>query len=233
MTDLTQNNALGLAVAGVEPLGIEYKQTLKMRLDLFDESIVATRYEDGKATAAHEIAPDDLAAAFAGLPLTTGLLPPGCLFFGRSGSQDRIAIYLPGGRRDLSVEGKRTITLSLPLPPLVFAGHGVNYAVYAIKRYPSATSDHLFHAPFPNVHRDGSICPGTVDFPTCTTETIHAAAALFLESRFNHDLSNNKCRSHPKSIVALWRDLAKRNVRKFPYSDLIDAGKTICDLLGG
>jgi PRTRC genetic system protein B len=231
---LTQNNALGLAIAEVEPLGVGEKQNLKMRIDLFDESIVVTRYAEKSTAAVYELAPDDLAAAFAGLPLTTPVLPPDCVFFGRTGSQDRIAIYLSGGRRKLTVEngGDKHVILRFPIPPLVFVGWGVDYSVFAVKSRPKVANARLYHAPFPNVHPNGNICSGTVAFPSCTTETIHEAARLFLESNFNHDLSSGKCRSYRQNVVKLWRVLAHEKARRFPGDELLDANKTIGDLLG-
>jgi PRTRC genetic system protein B len=232
MTQTMQNSALGLAVAGAEPLGAECKQDLKLHVDVFSESVVLTRFEEGAATATYEVAPEDLAAAFAGIPVATGLLPKDCLFFARRGSQDYIAIYIPPGRRTLSVKpSKRAVTIRPVLPALVFAGEGIEYRVYAVKQRPSEPAESLFHAPFPNVYNDGRICPGNVTFPVCSTGTIHQAAALFLESNFNHDLAAGKCNSHD-NVVNLWRALAKRNARNFPASELIGTRHTLGDLLG-
>ncbi len=74
-----ENSALGLMEDGIG-VDVGHFQTLLARLDLFNEAIVLTRYEEGVERSCFEVGPDELAAAFAGLPIGTGLLPRECLF---------------------------------------------------------------------------------------------------------------------------------------------------------
>jgi hypothetical protein len=80
----------------------EYADLL-MRLDLYTDMIVATRYEryfsqrDGHRTqtASFIVDPLDLAERLANLDIDSGLLPADCLFWQRRAGQHRIGLWLP------------------------------------------------------------------------------------------------------------------------------------------
>lgn len=211
---------------------VDHFQHLHARLDLFDETIFYTRYDDGKPVSCFEVAPLDLVAAFSGLPMATGLLPRNCLFYGKSGSDERVAIYLPPAVRTLAVAGggKKKASYTIPLPPLIFVGHGRSYAVHAVKQYPGP-DEGLFLAPLPNVHAGGLICQGSVEFPRATPATIHAAADLFLSSDFNHDLSNNKSQKYAGSLFRAWKELAGKDT--YPLADLVASRFKLSEVIDG
>lgn len=127
----------------------------RIRLDLYEEVVILSRYEGGERRTSYSVAIDDLVAAFSRVSISSGLLPPNCLFWGRENGQTRLAVYVPGRRWRLQTAGR---TFRAPLPPLVFLGAGVQYRVYAVKRRPRATPTELYHCPTPNVHADGVIC---------------------------------------------------------------------------
>jgi PRTRC genetic system protein B len=206
-------------------------QELLMRLDIFGESIFRTIYEGGQPVAHDEVSPLDLAQALAGVEATTGILPRDTLFCHRSGDEYRLAIYLPPERRPLHIDGEER-SLEIPLPPLVFAGRATIYQVFALSgdEWPQAGTP-LYRAPFPNIFGGGRICAGTVSFPPCRPDTIHRAAALFLESHFNRDLAGGKSQAHPKDVIALWRELI--GVDTYPPDDLVPAGMTLGELSNG
>src|SRR5690606_37770393 len=146
---------------------------------------VLTRYEGDDRRTSYPVAVDDLGAAFSRVPVSSGLLPPNCLFWGRANGQTRLAVYVPGRRWRLQTAER---TYDIPLPPLVFVGAGVQYRVYAVRHRPRAMPVDLYHCPTPNVHPDGVICQGSVPFPTCASDTVEQALSLFLEgSLFNGD----------------------------------------------
>ena len=239
----------GVQQAGVvmqhEDDSIEGKHHLG-RVDLFDETVFYTAYQDGRPVKAFEVSPADLAAAFAGLPLATGLLPRDCLFYARQAGEERFAIFLQATTRTvrLSALGQKAEYI-IPLPPLVFVGRGGRYAVHAVKQYPrpdaraaegSGAGEGLFRAPLPNVYgEDGRICQGSVKFPACSARTIHQAADLFFDSEFNLDLAGAKSQKYGASVVELWKELhaAGKKGGQYPLSDLVPARYTLADLVTG
>lgn len=233
VTDITDvyaaHNALEVALAGL-PVRVE-TQVLRARLDLFEESLILTRYERGQAVSVYEIAPDALAAAFTGTPVTTGLLPRECLFAGRDNGKPYFGVYLPPQARVLRVAVATPFTVTLPLPGLVFVGCGVKYRVFAVKHRPTTADEGLFHAPLPNVYDTGTICQGSAAFPVCAAETFYPAIETFFASDFNADLSARKSRQYPQDVLALWRALD--GAETFPEDDLLRTGHTIGDLLEG
>ncbi|MBD3309563.1 hypothetical protein GF348_24500 [candidate division KSB3 bacterium] len=215
---IEQLSALGLAGTGVD---VAPRQALRMRLDLYDESIVLTRFEDGHVSRCYEVSPDALAASVAGLPMMSGLLPRNCLFYDM-GAQPRLGVYLPPGMRHVKLRQEGEVRdLRVPFPPAVLVGQGRVYRIFALKTCPQTEDEHLFYFPAPNVWRDGRICQGEVAFPVCTADTIHEAAALFFGSRFNHDLDDGKSQQHEESVVAMWCDLAVTGADDYPLEDLV------------
>ena len=191
----------------------------RARLDLYEEAVVLTRYEGPDWRTSYPVAVDDLVAAFSRVPVSSGLLPANCLFWGRQNGQTRIAIYVPGRRWRLRTAEH---IFHIPLPPLVFAGAGEQYRVFAVKRRPHEMPIELYHCPTPNVHSNGVICQGSVPFPVCASNTIKPALPLFLEgSLFNGDLTAHKCRSFPEDVRHLWSQL--EGAKRFPAGELMQA----------
>lgn len=209
--------------AGVMPA--EAYQLPVARLDILEEAIVYTRYDKtGQAMGSHQVSPADVAAALSGVPVTTGLLPQGTLFYSRHAGGVRMGLYLPPRVHRLAVQqGRKRARLNVPLPPLVFVGDGSTYSVFAVKQYPVAT-ERLYQAPLPNVYGDGKICPGNVPFPACTPATIRKAADLFLSSDFNTDLAAMQSQSHGENVLELWQELHKAHATEYPLEDLVESG---------
>lgn len=205
------------------------EQKLLMSLDIYEEAVFRTTYRDGRAVATDEVSPLELAQALASIDAGTGVLPPDTLFYRQSGGGYHLAVYLPPAIRPLRLDGEPE-PVAVPLPPLVFAGRGTDYHVYALAtgEWPAARTP-LYHAPFPNVHARGRICSGSVVFPACRPETIHRAAGLFFESRFNQDLARNKSQKH-ENIVELWRELDEARIEQYPLDDLVEMGQALGDL---
>lgn len=213
-------------------VGEDGYQRIRARLDVFDESIYLTRYDEGRAVSCYEVAPEGLSQAFSGVPVSTGLMPKRTLFYSLSGGEARIGVYLPGGVRELAIAGEAG-RIRVPLPPLVFVGQGMRYAVYAVKQRPSEASERLFHAPLPNVISDGRICHGNVVFPTCSRGTVYAAVEAFLGSEFNGHLAGGKSIEAPENVLEWWRRLAREEQARYPLGDLIRSGLKLGDVMGG
>jgi hypothetical protein len=189
----------------------------RAQLDLYDEAVVLTRFDGSGRRTSYPVAVDDLIAAFSHVPVSSGLLPAGCLFWGRENGQTLITVYVPGRRWRMQTAER---IFHIPLPPLLFAGAGEQYRVCAVKRRPQAMPCELFHCPTPNVHPNGVICQGSAPFPACASDTIEQALSLFLEnSLFNGDLAAGKCRSFPDDVRKLWTQL--EGVKRFPAGELV------------
>lgn len=203
------------------------------RLDLMQETILYSRYgKEGDVAACFEVSPTDLASAFSGVPITTGLLPLRCLFYSRERGQERLGVFLPAEMRELvAVVGGQRRSYWVPMPPLVFVGRGRDYWVHAVKQRPGE-NERLFRAPVPNVATNGGICKGDVEFPVASTKTIHDAAQMFLVSQFNDHLREGKSEREPGDVLMLWRDLDRAGVEVYPLDDLVATQMTLLALMG-
>lgn len=234
MYNLAALAPLGSAERASEEPGTD--EPIILRLDFYAESIVRTTCDAGRPVAYDEVLPDDVAHALAGLSFSTGCLPRDTLFY-QGGGDCRIGIYLPPTVRALWLDGEK-MPLHAPLPPLIFVGQGDGYHIYALANWEwPSTATALYRAPFPNVHADGAICRGSVEFPACGAATIHYAAGLFFESKFNKDLANDKSQRYPRDVVELWRVLAPHppaglgGSEEYPLGDLVAMGMTVGDLV--
>jgi PRTRC genetic system protein B len=190
-----------------------------------------TKYDKkGHPVSCYEIDPDGLASAFSGVPISSGFLPEGTLFYERRNGNDRIALYLPAQVRKMTVVFQKSATVyTIPVPPLVFLGFETMYCIFAVKE--RAEQAALYHAPFPNVYPGARICLGTANFPFCSTRTIRDAAELFFESAFNHDLSSNKSLICSTNVIDAWKKLQASQAAEYPLSDLVDAHSTVNRLI--
>lgn len=218
-------NALELAARGH---GFGAAQSLVARLNIYTESVIYTRFEQGKPVTTYEVDPADVAGVLSGIPINSGLLPRDVIHYGRSGGVESITILLPAATRTLrapTAKGLEVAEYVVTTPPLVWQGRGANYYLYALKpggEWPHAES-HLFRAPFPNVNAEGRVCRGSVAFPLATTRTIHAAAELFFKSDFNRSLADGSSRQYPKNVVGMW----PKAVEAYPLDDLMPAGLSL------
>ena len=210
------------------------RQSLQARIDLFDEAIYLTCYNsDSQPAACRELAPADLAAAFAGVPIASPLLPPGSLSWSRADGREKIVLYLPPERRRVIVmDGDDRTPLDVPFPPLVLAGSGTRYQLYAVKQLPSQPTERLFCAPFPNVNGpNGTVCWGDILPPSARADTIWKAVELFLESDFNGHWSNNASQEFHEDVRDLWRELYAKEESVYPLDDLVQTHRKLGDIL--
>jgi hypothetical protein len=102
-------------------------------------------YEETAVTS-YPVSALDVAAACTKLTAATGFLLPNTLFWRQNGSVTALGIYVPARRWTVSTPAA---TRQIPLPPLVFAGEGRNYLIFAVKRRPPDGEAQLYHAPCP------------------------------------------------------------------------------------
>jgi hypothetical protein len=204
-----------------------------LRLDFYQTAVLLSRWKEDGRIIAHPVSVHDVVIACTNIPLSSGLLPPNTLFCKQQGDRMVIGIYVPARRWQMQVEsagGDEARTCHIPMPPLIFAGSGNVYQIYAVKQRPLDERDPIYHAPCPNVHFRGEICAGNTPFPECSAVTIEGALSLFLEgSLFNGDLGQGKCRRAADDVRQLWGGL--EGMKRFPLSELVDCRKTLQDLL--
>lgn len=208
-------------------------QLPRLRLDFYQTAVLMSRWEEDGRIIAHPVSVHDVVSACTNIALSSGLLPPNTLFWKQQGDRQVIGIYVPARRWRMRVDAANRDeerVYHIPMPPLVFVGSGNAYQIYAVERRPRDAREQLYHAPCPNVHHHGGICPGNTPFPACSAQNIEAALTLFMEgSYFNGDLSLGKCRRYPDDVRQLWAKLEGK--KRFPLSELVDRRKVLGNLL--
>ncbi len=197
------------------------------------EDCITLEHTGVNQPAEYIVAPADLAAALSGVPRSSGLLPPNCLFHSETNGKQRLGVYVEPQVWTVSVEGKRE-TWRVPMPPLVFVGHGTDYNLYALKeaKWPGLDA-RLYHAPCPNVWGSQGVCQGNAPFPVASSETIWRAVEIFFSSGFNTHLSNGKSKAHKNNILRQWQALWQAKATVYPATDLVDSGLRLKQIAGG
>lgn len=157
------------------------------------------------------------------LDLSTGLLPPDCLWWARTASGGRIAVWREPKvwtvwlRESYDSKPRR---LRLPMPGLVFIampGRQAPY-VFAATSRPRSGEEHLFHFPGFNVFPTGRVCPGTHLFPADPGKIPES----FFESHFAAgETGRGKSQRHPDDVGLLWNELHRQST--LPLDDLVPA----------
>ena len=217
--------AVDAIVVGADPLA---------QITIYPDMTILTR-RDGPRWLQYPIRPEALASLLGKLPASTGLLPPFTLGTGAVNGESLFAVYVPPRQATLKLDGGTSYTI--PLPPLVWAGCGQAYRLWALDtiKYPSNGGVTLFRAPFPNVYPDGSICWGSSDArPIAAPGTMMRVLKLFLEeSLFNLHLANGKSVHFSASVVGRWQQLVESQADAYPLDDLIPAERSLGWLLAG
>lgn len=203
------------------------------QITIYETTVLLTR-RHGQRWTQYPIAPDALGDVLSGVPHASGLLPPHTLGTGRAHGQPFTVLYVPPAVRTL----RMTVgSYAIPLPPLVWAGCGSDYRIWALDRpeYPTRGDLPLLVAPFPNCYRDGGICWGSSDVRgVATPATLLRVLTLFLEeSYFNLHLANGKSVGFPTSVVGRWQQLVESQADAYPLDDLIPAERSLGWLLAG
>jgi hypothetical protein len=177
------------------------------------------------------VSPATLFRAFSSEIVDSGFLPSGVCRWGVGSKGDWLLKVVPPGVSSLtiSLSAEETAQVDVPLPPMLFAGVGSKFYLWAVRHGPPSPNfsddSGLYHAPLPNVNPDGAVCYGANTPPTiCWSEpeTIERGWRLFIGSPFNRDLSGGKSRRHPDNVLHQLQALAsaKRSRRAYPLGDL-------------
>ncbi len=193
-----------------------------MRLDFHGESVVLHDYASGVVRTKLVSALDVAHALARELDLATGLLPPDALWWAKTASGVRVAVWREPRvwavrlREGYDTPPRR---LRLPMPGLVFlcGPPGQPPYVFAATARPRRPEDELYHCPTYNVFPSGRVCPGSHAFPSDPARVPEE----FFRSYFSRtgDTTRGKSRRHPDDIGALWAELDGQGT--YPLDDLV------------
>jgi hypothetical protein len=201
---------------------------------------VTLRKREGDTVTEYPLDPAQAAVALAAkVTFNTGLLTGDTVYIHMEGVSKTVVEYRKAQMTGLFLDGSEA-ALRVPLPGLVMIRKVDNdrtpsYAVFAVKKRPTALDVELFNAPLPNVFNSGSICWGTVQ--RVTDEALSSASLAqdwdqLLGSSFGDHACSEKSRSYKADIRQKLIELEAKKARRYPTSDLISARKTLAQVLG-
>lgn len=119
------------------------------------------------------------------------------------------------------------------IPPMIWKANRKTLQIYAmpVNRKPAPNTP-LYHAPFFNVHKDGSVCMGTVHVETAETGSVNELMTLWESYFFNSYFSHLMADHNPVlgNCVLLWESLIN-NGQSFPTDMLVKTTKKLKDIL--
>ena len=202
---------------------------LQARLDLYQDFVLLSKFQQGQVSQQYLVDPTEVAAALAGVDLNSGLLPRDCLFWGKRDGHDRLAIYLPPKIWLVTVRDE-PLAWRVPLPGLIFCGHDYRYTLWAVMERPTGGHTPLYLAPCPNVHPEG-VCRGSAPFPKAGATSTWQAAGIVCSSKFNRAPSTETSKAYPDCVLDQWRALVEANAERYPLDDLVETRLTLGRLI--
>ena len=203
--------------------------TLRLRLDFYTSSIVATSY-DKETTKTRLVSPQDIALAIhQRLPVNSGLLPPEALWWQSSSEGPMLALWRPPQKWRVALllkVGEPAQRFHLPMPGLIWLVTPARppWVFPALKR-PKKPSDKVFRAPLFNVYSRGLTCLGTHNYPDDLTEIPESFMTAFFAPTGD---TIDRSKKHPKWLGDWWKELD--GTEEYPTDDLVPHG-TVKDLL--
>jgi PRTRC genetic system protein B len=198
---------------------------------LFLDGQFALRYEENQRTVVKLVSPASVRAAFNHIPIDSGWMPDAVRRWGHTSRGEYVVLCFPPQRYHLHLvndfgdhrSGRKIVEVEIPLPALVFVGHGQAYFVWALAQKDFAPDAGVCHAPLPNVSLDGSICYGDNHPPAASIGTMMSAWQMFIGSPFNGHLASGKSRAFPNDVRGQLLRLTERRARRYPSGDLLRA----------
>lgn len=191
------------------------------------------RIEAGKETA-KALSSEQIARAFREYQIDTGWITRRILRYREELEGNYILSYEPAGIRAIFVEteGGEVAAITIPLPTLILFGQKDEFYLWAAKGKKVSPKTKLALAPLPNIggNLSGKICFGSNEVPEAKVENLDLIWNLIFNTPFNGDHSTQKCVSEPKDVRKLLLDLAKKQTKRFPASELVETNATIEEL---
>jgi len=197
---------------------------LRARLDFYQDTTVLYLLDRGVIITRVVSARDVALALLREIPLSSGLLPEGTLWWRQGKEGVEVALWRPPRVWSVALVTeplKPPRRFKLPMPGLIFVcSPGKPPRVYAAKRKPMKPEDILYHAPLFNLFQDGRTCPGTHKFPNNVGDTPES----FFQSFFTTEASyHGRSRKYPNDLLKLWEELDGK--KRYPLKDLVPLAK--------
>ena len=207
------------------PDGFEVpRDKVRARLDFYQDSIILYLIENNVIHTKMVSARDVTMALLREVPMTSGLLPQGTLWWAQRRGGPEVALWRSPRvwKVALQVEAfKPPRRFKLPMPGLIFICHpGRPPRICAAKKRPTSPRDAIYHAPLFNVFRDGGVCAGTHKFPPNIEEIPESFFTSFFTVEADY---GNRSKKYPGDLLKLWEELDGK--RKYPLNDLVPAGR--------
>lgn len=191
------------------------------------------RFEEGRETT-KALSSEQIAFAFRDYRADSGWITDRLLRYREEPEGNHILSYQPAAIRTIFVEneGGKVAEITIPLPTLILFGHRNDFYLWATKSKKPDAKSKLCLAPLPNVggNLSGKICFGKTEVPEARVETLDKVWNLIWGTPFNRDHSSQKCKSEPKDVRKLLFALEKKNVKRFPNSELLEINATVGDI---
>ena len=207
------------------PEGLEVPpDELRARLDFYHDSIIFFLLDEGIITTKVVSARDITLALLREVPLGSGLLPEGALWWAQGKKGVEVALWRPPRVWPAALQTepfKPPRRFKLPMPGLIFiCSPGKPPKVYAAKRRPASPEDTIYHAPLFNVFIDGRTCPGTHKYPEDLGELPESFFTSFFTATADY---RGRSKKYPDDLLRLWEELDGK--RRYPLRDLVSLGK--------
>ena len=197
---------------------------LKCRLDFYQDSIILYLLDKGVITTRMVSARDITLALLREVPLRSGLLPEGTLWWGQGKQGVEVALWRSPRVWPVALLAepfKPPRRFKLPMPGLIFVcSPGRPPKVYAAKKRPTHPGNTIYHAPLFNLFWDGRTCAGTHKFPEKIEETPESFFTSFFSPEAN---SRGRSKKYPDDLLKLWEELDGK--ARYPLRDLMPIGK--------
>jgi PRTRC genetic system protein B len=197
---------------------------LQVRLDFYHEAVVMHLVDKGIIITRMVSARDVALALLREVPLASGILPQGALWWGQGKDGVMVALWRPPQVWPVALQMEAfqpPRRLRLPMPGLVFVCQaGRSPLVYAAKRRPTSVEDPIYHAPLFNVFRDGRTCPGTHKYPQDIGEIPESFFMSFFTPTADHA---GRSKRYPSNLLRLWEELDGK--KRYPLGDMVPLGK--------
>jgi hypothetical protein len=205
-----------------EKLGVPADE-LKCRLDFYQDAVMLYFLENGIIITRQVSARDVTLALLSEVDLNSELLPDNTLWWSQGKDGLQVGLWRPPQvwKAALVIKAFQTPRrFQLPMPGLIFVcSPAQTPRVFAAKKRPKSSKEHIYHAPLFNLFNDGKACPGTHRYP----EKVSEIPESFFTSFFSMEASyERRSKKHPQSLLSLWEELDGK--KRFPLGDLIKAG---------
>jgi PRTRC genetic system protein B len=194
---------------------------------LFFKGQLVFKWKDGSIEKSKCISMAAAQQSFSNMQVDSGWLTPEIVRWGSGLKGEWFIAWLPPAHHQIkllttnSKELKRHISITVPLPGLVFIGVENNYHVLAVKEEVFSPAANIYVSPLPNISSDAKICFGNNSLPPFSTKNSKKVIELFFDAPFNGDYCSQKSRKYPEDIRLMLVELASRKARRYPKKDLV------------